>query len=82
MRQQHFEQLKLALAPILKDPVLVEKYEKGLFIRADKVKDLQKRFCYDVLYTSRFDQSAFAYLDDNHIYTALKSICPKVVRRY
>ncbi len=82
MKEQHFDQLKSALTPILEDPELVEKYEKGLFLFADKVRDLQKRFCYDVLYLSKLDRSTWDYLNDKCIYTALKRICPKVVKRY
>jgi len=58
-------------------------YEKGEFPRADKVKDLQTRFMFDMLAAGRLsawlsDQD----VDNAHIKTALKSFMPKVTRKY
>jgi predicted TIM-barrel enzyme len=87
---EHYSKLGKAIKETLdnhnKDNALVNAYEAGQFNRSDKVKDLQRRFCFDVLYGSGLQSwvcsELYSYLDDNHIYTALKSICPKVSRKY
>ena len=64
----------------------VETYEKGLFHNADKVRDLQTRFCFDVYYAAGGELNAkicmLPGINDAHILTALKTICPKVERKY
>lgn len=70
------------------NPDLVQKYETGQFDRADKVKDLQMRFCWDLFYMAKdhyppsLIKSLYEYLNDTHIYTGLKFICPRVTRKY
>ena len=65
---------------------LVACYESGDFHKSEAVTDLQKRFCFDVLYgvglNSFICQEIYPYLDDSHLYTALKSICPTVTKKY
>lgn len=65
---------------------LVEKYETGKHERSEGTKDLQKRFCFDMMFDARLCawvcQYLYSYSHDEHIYTALKSICPKVTKRY
>ena len=65
---------------------MVKRYETGDFDRPLAVNDLQTRFCWDMFYrgvTSRTSVGGlYTYLDDSHILTALKRICPKVTRRY
>ena len=65
---------------------LVKNYEEGEFPRSNKTKDLQKRFCFDLLFGAGLCKwvcdNLYSYLNDEHIYTALKSICPKVSRKY
>ena len=65
---------------------LIAEYESGQFPRSDKVKDLQKRFCFDMSFGAGLTQfvckELYSYLDDSHVYTALKAICPKVTRKY
>lgn len=88
--QKHYEYLKseidsfLNTCPNLLD--FVHDYEEGNFVNADKVNDLQKRFCFDVMYfaglTTWVCDNLYGYMNDDHIYTALKSICPKVNKRY
>lgn len=62
------------------------KYENGAFHNASKVKDLQRRYCFDVLYSSVpaswICRELYPYLTDDHIYSALKAICSKVEKRY
>mgnify|MGYP003627780074 CR=1 FL=1 len=85
---EHFEHMKAEiLAVLLKynaDNRLVEEYSQGLYPRADKTKDVQRRFCFDVMYgagLSRFVcNNLYSYLNDDHIYTALKAICPTIER--
>jgi hypothetical protein len=87
---EHYEKLSTVINEVLSvhngDGELVACYESGKFARADKVKDLQKRFCFDVLYGSGLQsfvcKELYEYLDDTHIYTALKSICPTVTKQY
>jgi len=85
--------LKTFVMPVFdKFPNIVEDYEAGKFPRSDKVKDLQKRFCFDVLYFSgcklgdgvgiHGDINLYAYAHNEHLYTALKSFCPKVTKKY
>lgn len=90
MKTEHFDILKNEITDILKfNPEIVSDYENGLFPRSDNVKDLQKRFCFDLWYAAmgrlrtNFEVSdLYSYLNDDHIYTALKKICPTVVRKY
>ena len=87
IRQEHLSTLKTNIDEILaKYPSLVDEYEHGKFPRSDKVKDLQKRFCFDVLYgaglTAWVCEELYAYLDDSHLYTALKTVCPAVTKKY
>jgi len=84
----HFDALQKAINDMMElygvDKIISE-YEQGNFARADKVKDLQKRFCFDMLYASNVSElvdDIYDYANDDHIYTALKRICPKVIRNY
>ena len=69
---------------------VITMYEQGNFPRANKVKELQQRFCFDLLYASglRIGDGVGTRGDiegdysDSHIYTALKSVCPTVKRKY
>jgi len=88
MKTVHFNILKTAIDKTLaihnSKGELTECYEKGNFHNSDRTKDLRKRFCFDILYgsglTSFVCQELYPYLHDDHIYTALKAICPKVSR--
>ena len=88
--QEHYQYMSDAIQGVLikynSNGELIAEYECGLFPRADKTKDLQKRFCFDLLYGAGLNSwvcdNLYSYLDDTHIYTALKSICPQVVCNY
>jgi len=71
---------------LAKYPNLVDEYERGKFARSYKVKDLQRRFCFDLTYGAGLSQfivgTLYTYLNDDHVYTALKRICPTVERKY
>ena len=87
IRKEHLEILKIEIDQVLaKYPNLVNEYESGQFPRSEKVKDLQKRFCFDLLYGAGMNKfvcdELYQYMDDSHLYTALKSVCPQVSRNY
>jgi len=87
IKPEHFEHLKTEINKTLeKYPNIVEEYENGNFARAEKVKDLQKRFCFDLSYGSGLNRficdTLYTYINDDHLYTALKKICPIVTKRY
>jgi len=65
----------------------IEAYESGNFPRSEFVKDLQTRFCFDVYHACYRENDGlmdklYAYLNDDHIYTALKAILPAITRKY
>ena len=90
MEKEHFDYMRkeidlfLNTTPNLLD--YVHSYEEGEIERADRVKDLQMRFCFDTMryagLTKWVCDTLYTYLDDTHIYTALKAICPSVHRKY
>ena len=85
--KEHLKHMQSAINRVLiNNPKVVGMYEEGNFHNADRVKDLQKRFCFDLSYaaglTKFYCETIYKYCDDTHIYTALKAICPKVVRKY
>lgn len=61
---------------------LLGKYERLEIPRADSVKDIEKRFCFDMLYYARipseFMSELYQYMNDDQIFTALRHILPKV----
>lgn len=75
MPTELFAALKAACEPLNTEANRTA-YREGRFPRADKVKDLDKRFRWDVFYASRFDSRPLyaADLHDEHIDTALRSI--------
>jgi len=84
----HFDALKRAIDALmltLNTDKVIQEYENGKFARSDKVKDLQKRFCFDLLHAANVSElvnEIYEYANNEHIYTALKKICPKVRRNY
>ena len=86
IKQQHFDHLKVEIETVLfkynQDNKLVEEYQRGDYPRAESTQDVQRRFCFDVMYGAGLNKfvcdSLYPYLNDDHIYTALKAICPKV----
>ncbi len=65
---------------------VVRKYETGNFSLSDKVKDLNTRFVWDMLWLAGLSgflcENIYAYANDTHITTALKSFLPQIERRY
>ncbi len=89
IKPDHFQHIKKAIEDTIEkhgEKLIVDAYESGNFPRSDRVADLQKRFCFDLLYGSGLNSwacdSLYPYLNDDHIYTALKAICPKVTKNY
>ena len=89
--KEHLDILKAGIDKVLENnPTASEAYEEGRFARSEKVKDLQKRFCFDVFYASRIkigdgigtQGDIVGDYTDDHLFTALKAVCPKVVRKY
>jgi hypothetical protein len=86
IKHEHFEHIKSEISEVLlkynNGNKLVEEYRQGLYPRADKTKDVQRRFCFDLLYgaglSSFVCDNLYQYLNDDHIYTALKLICPQI----
>ena len=93
MTQEHLALLQKGIDSVFSKynkNVLIEEYETGQFARADRVKDLQKRFCFDLFFATGIrigdgvgtQGDIIGNYSDAHIYTALKSICPTVTKRY
>lgn len=84
---EHQNTIKTAIDNVLvKYPNIAQEYEQGKFARSDKVKDLQQRFCFDLLYGTGLNSwicgNVYSYANDAHLYSFLKSICPTVTRDY
>lgn len=90
IKSEHYEYLDTQIARLLDAhgrKKVIDAYETGNFLNSDRVQDLQKRFCFDLLYAipdgSRWVcDNLYSYMNDDNIYTALKKICPKVERRF
>ncbi len=87
--QAHFKHMEAEINKVLTQygqDNLVKEYEQGSFSRSNRTKDLQKRFCFDLAYGAGlnkfFSQTLYEYANDDHIYTALKRICPTVTRKF
>lgn len=63
---------------------IIEAYEAGQFPRSEHVKDLNKRFRWDLAWAFLKDDLQVLYegYTDAHIDTALQSIVPTITRRY
>jgi hypothetical protein len=77
----HLNHMRAAIVP-LDTPERREAYRTGNFPRADKVKDLNTRYRYDLLYASGLNpwlcSTVYSYANDTHIATALKAIVPQL----
>lgn len=86
IKPEHYNQLKDTMDKSMSiNPNVVDIYETGRFDRSEKVNDLQMRFCFDMYWLctrSDFRRELMEYMNDVNVYTALKRILPKVVRRY
>ena len=87
IKAEHLQHLKTEIEPILlKYDRLIEEYETGQFSRSEKVQDLQKRFCFDLLQGAGLSRwvsdNLYPYMNDSHLYTALKAVCPTIEKRF
>ena len=89
IRDEHFAHLKSEIDSVLERygfENLKEEYETGNFPRSEKVKDLNKRFCFDMLFGAGLNSwvcdELYPYMSDEHVYSALKKIIPTIERRY
>ena len=89
--KEHTAILKVGIDKVLNNnPKIVEAYENGAFQRSESVKNLQTRFCFDLFHASGVkigdgigtQGDIVGDYQDTHILTALKTVCPVVVRKY
>lgn len=84
---EHYNHIKQEIDKLLAaNPEAVARYERGEFPRSEKTQDLQRRFCFDVMYAAGLNKwvcdNIYSYANDDHIYTALRKACPKVTRKF
>ena len=87
IKPEHLAIIRMQINAVLnKYPGIAAEYEAGEFSDADKVKDLQKRFCFDLWYGAGMVKWTcdviYPYANDDHLYTALKAVCPTIERKY
>ena len=75
IKPDELEALRTLLTP-LDTPEIRETYRAGRFPRADKVKDLDTRYRWDLYYFARGYNVHSNELTSNHIDTALRRIVP------
>lgn len=75
IRPEHYNHMKSAIADL--DPAKVAAHKEALTHDA-RVKDLEKRFRWDLSHAARLTpwicDNLYSYLDDSHVDTALRSI--------
>lgn len=85
---EHLAALRAAIVPC-DTPERREAYLRGDFHNADRVKDLDMRYRWDLLYASGLKIGdgvgmeglpLYGYLNDDHIDTALRSIVPVLAK--
>lgn len=89
MQKELFNKIKQEIEALLEkynsNGELVEEYETGQFSRSEKVQDLQVRFMWDLYWATGLNSevcSNHRELNNDHIETALRRICPQITRRY
>ena len=83
MKKEHFDEIKSRIGKLfLTNKHLVDLYESAEFPQAEKIKDLQTRFNFDIFYYVTpgkwVSDNLYPYLDDSNINTALNQILPKL----
>lgn len=83
IKQDDLEVLRKAIAP-LDTPVRREAYRNRQFPRADRCKNVDMRYRWDLLYMSglkigdgvgiKGDVNLYSYMDDTHIDSALRNL--------
>jgi len=87
IKPEHIEHMRVEIEKLLADfPDLPARYESGNFIRSKNVRDLQCRFCFDLMHMAGLTpfvcREIYPYANDDHMYSALKTICPTVIKKY
>ncbi len=88
MTKKHYETLRLLIEVSLERfPDAPIHYSNGNFPRADKTKDLNKRYRWDLFYHATRFQRGYrneltTYLQDSHIDTALRNIVKPIERNF
>lgn len=82
MQPEMFNKLREAIQTVLdKNPGIAAKYVAGDFPRADRCKDRNVRFRWDLFWASGLSSELCGSgLNDAHIDTALRSIVPNIVQ--
>lgn len=85
--QYHFDVLHDAIHDLLAErPDIINLYETGQFRNSNKVKDINKRFRWDMLQCSIgsgwVSSNLYGYMNDTHIDNALKKIVPTIEKKY
>ena len=80
IKPEHYQELKTAISMVPKEAALQHRED----LKTDsRVKDLDTRYCFDLLYASRIKIGdgvgisglpLYEYMNDSHILTALKAI--------
>lgn len=87
IQTEHFNYMKTKIEQYLaKYPTIVNEYETGQFEHAERVHNLQTRFNNDLAFSAGLTRficdNLYPYLEDSHIKTALKKICPPIQKRF
>ncbi len=80
IKPEHLRQLRDAIEP-LNTPTLRKKYSDRDVPRAERIKDVDKRYRWDLLWSavpSQFMTELYTYLNDTHIDSAIASFIPKL----
>lgn len=74
--QEHYEAMREAMRPL---GMVIPDHRQWLYGQP-KVKDVEKRLRWDLLYASRYDgvKDLYTYLNDDHIDTALRKIVAEI----
>lgn len=83
MNPATFHFLKMKIDGLISDrPSLINQYENGHFFKSEKVTNLQQRFNWDIFHLAQTNDIDFTDLNDSHIDTALRMICPKIEKKF
>ena len=83
IKPEHFEHMQSAIEEVLAaEPSLPERYRAGDFPGAERTRDVNVRFRWDMVrfagLTKWICDTLYPYANDDHIDTALRRIVPKV----
>ena len=87
MTTPHYETLRVLIEGLLEQhPDTPIHYSNGNFARANSVKDLNKRYRWDLFYYATRNEQTFkdelGYLQNSHVDTALRHIVTPIERNF